>query len=969
MRNILNPKWLFVINTLPLAVLFFLLFGQFGIIKTLLDDNTLWHWKIFGLVLGLLGLLNFAYAAYATLKKKKISAGYAGLSLAVHIGFMYLYAMNSEKIIPFSVPRWMVSSDLFLYVGTFLMPTLAHALFILVYHFTSETKKHNAPLNFLAAIGVPVAGYLFTQTILPLWKRTGSDFENHVLLVLFIVATLIFHFFLVRGAFVLATKKEEIWRKYRLAWKIPIALVFPLAGLLLNKSLLSDFFNPDSLGIFGNFNHICFYILAVVNGIFICLPNLDNRIYRLFLFAGRSITFAYTLYFFLVFLPFLPLSVIAVMAIGTGFLMLTPLLLFVIHLDELSKDFVYLKKLLPRKLTIGIFVSGFLVIPASITGAYLKDRHVLNETLAYLYSPDYSKQYDTNKNSLQKTLGIIKHHKRKQNGLLFSCRIPYLSAYFNWLVMDNLTLSDAKIENIEKIFFGSPSLEPVVSEDVKKDSIQITGISVNSIYDKSQNAWRSRVDLEVTDKSGNARFSSSEYATTFDLPDGCWISDYYLHIGDKKESGILAEKKSALWIFSNIVSENKDPGILYYLTGNKAAFRIFPFAKGEARKTGIEFLHKEPVRLAIDRHIVELGNADETVYEDIETENIAYVSARRKQSLKSVERKPHFHFLIDVSKGKSGRTADFIERIERVAEQNKALAENAEVSFVNSYVHTLRFDADWKEEYGRQIFEGGFYLDRAIRNTLFNAYKSPYYPVMVVVTDSLENAVLDKDFADFKFAFPESDSFFTLDGKGILRKHSLTENPIKERAEIKGEPISGRTVLEYRLADNSIVYLPDDDEPSIVLKKEIVEVPETAIQEKSWKSALEMQGMWRSQILHPEISDKEWTKSVKYSFISKVMTPFTSYIVVENEAQKAILKKKQQQVLSGNKSLNLDEDTQRMSEPSLILLTLLLGLILWFGKKRPAGKNFPVWRTATRNDRIPDFQSAQNRRKRRQIRK
>jgi hypothetical protein len=118
------------------------------------------------------------------------------------------------------------------------------------------------------------------------------------------------------------------------------------------------------------------------------------------------------------------------------------------------------------------------------------------------------------------------------------------------------------------------------------------------------------------------------------------------------------------------------------------------------------------------------------------------------------------------------------------------------------------------------------------------------------------------------------------------------------------------------------------------LKKDIFGVTEVEIIEKNWQSALKMQGQWTSQILHPETSDKEWLNMVKYSFISKVMTPVTSYLVVENEAQKAMLKKKQEQALSGNKSLDLGEDTQRMSEPSLILLTILLGLILWFKEKR-----------------------------------
>ena len=320
MRNLLNPKWLFIINTLPLVVLFFLFFGQFNIIKTLLEENNIQLWKSFGLSLGILGILNFAYAVYLSLKKKKVSVWYGLLALLCYLPFIYLYGYHLDRIIPFSIPQWMVSANIFLYVGTFLMPTLAYSLFILVSHFTPKNKEHKAWVNFLIAIGIPITGYLFTQIILPLWQTFDSKFGEHTILILVIVVTIVFLFFLIRGVFILATKKAEVWQKYQLAW---------------------------------------FYILALVNGILVCLPNLENKIYRLLLFIGRSVTFAYTFYFFLVFLPFLPLSVIAIIAIGTGFLMLTPLLLFVIHINELSKDFTYLKTVLSKKLLIGVSVLGF----------------------------------------------------------------------------------------------------------------------------------------------------------------------------------------------------------------------------------------------------------------------------------------------------------------------------------------------------------------------------------------------------------------------------------------------------------------------------------------------------------------------------------------------------------------------------------------------------------------------------------
>jgi len=925
MRNLLNPKWLFIINTLPLVLLFSLFFGQFNIIKTLLEEDSIQLWKVFGLSLGTLGLVTFVYAIYLSIKKERVSILFATIALPSYIAFIYLYLFYLDEIIPSSIPQWMVSSSFFLYVGTFLMPTLVYALLILVAHFTEENKEYKAWVNFLIAVAIPISAYLFIQIILPLWQPFEKDFGIHSMLILVIALTLVFLFFLIRGVFILTTKKLEVWKAYQIFWKVPIAIILPLIGLGVNNGSLFNSFGVGGVGIFGDFNNSWFYLLAIVNGILICLPNLEHKLYRLVLFVGRCTCFAYTFYFFLVFLPFLPLSLIAVIAMGTGFLMLTPLLLFLLHVNQLSKDFNFLKKLFSNKLIIGISLLSFFIIPASITITYLNDKKVLNETLTYLYSPDYSLEYDVDKKSVRKTLDVIKSYKSSR-GRVFGSETPYLSSYFNYLVMDNLSLSDSKIDRIEKIFFGKTPFNRR-SPVRQNDDVQISNIETRSVYDKAQNAWKSWIDLELTNENENNGFA--EYKTEIDLPEGCWISDYYLYVGDRKEAGILAEKKAAKWIFSQIRNENRDPGILYYLKSNKVAFKVFPFAKAEIRKTGIQFLHKEPIRLNIDSNIVELGNAEETTYKKTETAHAVYISAKDKESLKSVKREPYFHFLVDVSIRQNANRGAFIKRIEQLVEDEPSLLANAKISFVNSFVHTMTLKDDWKQLYEKQDFEGGFYLDRAIRKILFHAHKdkSESYPVIVVVTDSIQHAVLDRDFSDLSFTFPESDIFFNLDGNGNLKEHSLMNNPMEEITRAKPRCRFCERVLEYKLADNSSVYLADNNQPSILLKKDLFEIEETEIEERDWNSALNMQAKWLSQNLHPESSDKEWLNLVKYSFISRVMSPVTSYLVVENEAQKAMLKKKQKQVLSANKALDLGEETTSMSEPGLIILSILLLLI------------------------------------------
>ena len=73
MRNLLNPKWLFIINTIPIAILFFIYFGEYNIIKTLLKAENLRLWTIFGVSLVLLGVLNLIYTCSLIFKKKEVS--------------------------------------------------------------------------------------------------------------------------------------------------------------------------------------------------------------------------------------------------------------------------------------------------------------------------------------------------------------------------------------------------------------------------------------------------------------------------------------------------------------------------------------------------------------------------------------------------------------------------------------------------------------------------------------------------------------------------------------------------------------------------------------------------------------------------------------------------------------------------------------------------------------------------------
>jgi hypothetical protein len=301
-----------------------------------------------------------------------------------------------------------------------------------------------------------------------------------------------------------------------------------------------------------------------------------------------------------------------------------------------------------------------------------------------------------------------------------------------------------------------------------------------------------------------------------------------------------------------------------------------------------------------------------------------------------------FYLLIHISEKDSieATKKQYIQQIETfLSGQNPKLdLKNAQISFTNTYTTTLPFGENWQTTLKKQAFKGGFYAERAIKQTLFAAYAKPKmaYPVLILLTDNIKNAVIEGDFADFAMTYPESNFIYALNIGGNLTAYSLTDN---SNLGSYSSPLNKLKVLAFPNTTNTIAYLAIDDKSSIVLKSTDIKniglknttgnSDDSLFAEKSWSAGLAMQGEWLSQIIHPETAGNAWLALLKHSFQSKILTPVTAYMVVENEAQKAILAKKQAQVLSGNKYLDLDEDVQPMSEPSVWLLAFLL--LLCFG--------------------------------------
>jgi hypothetical protein len=873
-------------------------------------------------------LCNLGYVLYCFRQKLGLSMYWVATSLLVYVALILLYYQNLDLFETLGVPSWQQPGDILYYTGSFIVPAVLHLLTLLAMWFSSRSSRNQGWRTAVMGLLPPLICYLMIMGAFGL--RIPVDFDSYWFILLVACATVASLFYLILGVVRLNMSKSRFSEAGTVV-KFVLSGLLPLGCLMLNNG--SFWGDPrNSQGIFGDFNHPLFYILAVANGLLICLPAKASPRHP-WIFIGRCMMLPFSLYFFFVIAPFMPFSIFLVILFGLGLLLLTPVVVIIFHLKALIQDF---RILVNTNTAVNLAVAGtfaFMVLPAGIYLTYQHDRVVLHQALDYLENPTATTA-EVSTFSLGRTLSHVQGNKDRGDRWFDEQHTPLLSPWFTWQVLDGLTLSDSKVNQIKGVFLNESLSREEQSLNFRgrpaNGAVTLDSLTGSSYYNADAGHWVSEVALALHNPTNGWQ----EYLTNFELPEGSWVSDYYLYLGDKKEPGLLVEKKAALWVYDQITQTRKDPGLLRYLPNGELELRVYPFTGEQTRRTGFTLLHKRPFTLELDGKQLQLGDAAQKTAspEVARTTAGIYIPAEQKALLPLVERQAYFHFIIDCSKDNEELLENYKTAIEALLLEYPALVAGAKVSFTGHSIRTMPFEqAGLETLWQEQEFTGGFYLERALRSLLLEHYRSSEkgFPVPVVITNDFEKAILPASLLELSFALPGQQHFFRLKSGASLSAYSYNAPRLELDAVIK--PPQQLSSLVWPDAKNPQIFLEDNKEDVLLPMPVQVSLAETA-NGSDWDKGLKLWTDWQAAQLYP--AQDGWKNGVKSSFAAHILSPHTAFMVVEEAWQKEMLLSRQEQYLNGHPGIDSGTELEEMPEPEFWVLLVLL--LLWLGWKNRA---------------------------------
>jgi len=572
--------WAFIV---PQMILLSINAKAFWLINEEILANKLYFWYcIFGFEIGLLILALLVGWRYKT-RQEQVHWGWNILFLFFHIGYLWYVSSNVWPMIPSNIEPWILDGrDLILNQFTFMMPGLFYAGLRLACFETRLQTRSDFGLSLLAAVLAPLFYYIIFIGIGGYTRSFGWMLPAMIATLFFIGVTVMTFIGLIR---VIVISYNGVRAKGDIAqfiFSIVICSAGPIGGLLLNRTIPfpADFQSP------------WVYVLAVINGFIVMIPGARKTDGHGYLLFARALTYPFTFYFFLVFLPFLPLSLPAIFAIGSGFLILVPVVLGLFHTKKLFDDFKICRQANGIHMAVILTLTGLLALPGYFALETLRDKSSLTKALQYVYSPDYYRDF-VFKGSVKSVERTLIHLKRFKEGI----QLPYLSDFYNSIVFEGMVLPDKKIEYMYRLFTGE-ELQKVEFKSgwglgrlgggrgniwragtgqapVIDRQVDLVSSSVNS-YEEG-NIIKSRLRLEMRNAGKSDR---AEFFRELRIPQGVLISGFTLKVGNDMVLGQIFEKRAAMWVYHMIRDfTRRDPGILTYKSPTQVDLNVYPFTR------------------------------------------------------------------------------------------------------------------------------------------------------------------------------------------------------------------------------------------------------------------------------------------------------------------------------------------------------------------------------------------------------
>jgi hypothetical protein len=524
-----------------------------------------------------------------------------GVCCLAHV-FAFCYLIS--KALPSDTPQWMVGESFVLIQFSTMVPGMFITLWRIASVRTSLSPLKDFALSVLVTTIGPGLLYAFSvccALAFRVSRDSTTTWMNMVWKIVFpvimVIAPVFFFIGLLRCLMWVRTylvRKSQAYQSLQIAYVGAVALVFPIAGLLLNTLIPfpADFQNPWP------------YVLTVLNAVVLMLPVTGqvwlDRVIRFMRWAMMP----FTCYFFIVFLPFMPFALFAILAMGTGFLILAPTLLLVVHGQQLKREIEEAKS--AGASMRGYYLSAvcaLLILPACIVLKAEYDRSVLHRTLNYYYSRD-----DATDSRSPVSPGDVKRILKNVRAFKDGSEIPYLTNWYNWRVFDNLLLQDEKYKDLWRAYvddnppekqvdgmfrnmfgelFGGRTRSPGsrfgweprrVSRDVELANVITSSVTTNNETHVSLKLYITSRDL----------VQQAEYESLIQLPASAWVAGLKLKIGTNWVDGRIVERKAAEWVYRQIRDERRDPAFLRYEGENLLKLSVFPVQPKETREVELK---------------------------------------------------------------------------------------------------------------------------------------------------------------------------------------------------------------------------------------------------------------------------------------------------------------------------------------------------------------------------------------------